>query len=279
VHPLLRACALAASLGALSAAAPGPAAPRRANVVRRARPVTADALSAVCPAGSLPDVDQCVPFPADPDGDQGAELVGSTNVHRERDGHVRSYENIPRLPERPADYDAYRYPVPPPPDGHFHVSGYDLDRPDAEQRRGRRLTHVGHGGVDLMHARGTEVRSVALEHQQGDAEVVLAGKLFGISVVTRHTVREGGRTRDYVVLHGHLDSIAPGLGVGATVRDGDLLGAVGDTGSEGMVHLHLEVRQVRDGVEPDALRSTSVVRPSVSIPCDPRNVMPVRTAP
>ena len=180
------------------------------------------------------------------------------------------------MPDRPTDYQAYRFPVPPPANGPYLIGPYDLDRPDSEQRRGARLTFTGHGGIDIMHARGTEVRSLALEHQQGDAEVVYADKLFGISVVTRHTVREGARLRDYVVLHGHLDGIAQGIAAGVTVREGDLLGFVGDTGSEGLVHLHLEVRQVRDGVEAESLRSQMVVRPAVSIPCDPRNVLPLK---
>ena len=42
------------------------------------------------------------------------------------------------------------------------------------------------------------------------------------------------------------------------------------------MHLHLEVRQVRDGVEESALQTQNVVRPSVSIPCDPRNVLPLK---
>jgi murein DD-endopeptidase MepM/ murein hydrolase activator NlpD len=230
----------------------------------------------LCPAGTLPDFDQCVTIPEEVATGSAAELVGVQNVHRERSGRLAVYEQIPRMPERPEDYDAYRYPIPPVSGGHHAVGPYDLDRPDSEQRRGARLTHTGHGGVDLMQARGTEVRLVALEHQQGDAQVVFAGSLFGISLVTKHTLREGGRLRDYVVLHGHLDGIAAGLEVGATLREGDLIGYVGDTGSEGLVHLHLEVRQVRDGIDPAELSTQQVVRNNVSIPCDPRNVLPLK---
>ncbi len=82
--------------------------------------------------------------------------------------------------------------------------------------------------------------------------------------------------QDYVVLHGHLDGIAPGVVPGLTVHDGDLLGYVGDTGREGLVHLHLEVRQVRSGVEEAMLHTQAVVRPNASIPCDPRNVLPLK---
>src|SRR5690606_41614078 len=69
--------------------------------------------------------------------------------------------------------------------------------------------------------------------------------LFGTTVVTRHTLREGGRLMDYVVLFGHLDAIAQGVAPGVVLKDGELVGAVGDTGSPSLVHLHYEVRRDR----------------------------------
>jgi murein DD-endopeptidase MepM/ murein hydrolase activator NlpD len=274
MHPLVRAAVVVAALAALSTTARQ--ARGRRVTVRRTAEMQRDELSAVCPAGTLPDFDQCVTIPEDVDEGSGEELVGSQNVHRERSGRWTIYEQIPRLPERPADYEAYRYPIPPPNGGHYSIGPYDLDRPDSEQRRGSHLTHTGHGGVDIMHTRGTEVRSVALEHQQGDAAVVFVGKLFGISVITKHTLHEGARLREYLVLHGHLDQAAPGLEPGAIIHEGDLLGYVGDTGSEGLVHLHLEIRQVRDGIDPASLGTQNAVRNTVSIPCDPRNVLPLK---
>src|SRR5208282_3125907 len=92
------------------------------------------------------------------------EAAEQTNAHQTRAGRWQLYEEIPRRPDRPTDYDAYRYPVPPGlPGGHSVVSGYDLDRPDDAQRRGRTLRAVGHGGVDLPDPRGTPVNLVALE--------------------------------------------------------------------------------------------------------------------
>src|SRR5581483_7312253 len=103
-----------------------------------------------------------------------------------------------------------------------------------EQRHGRQFSHVGHGGIDLAAPRGTPVKLVKLEHQEGDADVVFVGKLFGTSVVTRHTLREGGRLRDYLVLFGHLERPAPGLDRGQPpLPEGTVVGYVGDTGSEG----------------------------------------------
>ncbi len=236
-----------------------------------------DAREATCPPGTLPDNEVCVHLPSGDPG-EGAPKEAASNTHRERSGAWAVYEQIPRLSERPAEYEAYRYPIPPGlPGGKFVVSGYDLDRPDALQRRGRTLRHVGHGGLDLPQARGTPVQLVALEHQQGEAEVLFTGKLFGTTVVTRHAVREAGRIREYVVLFGHLESIAPGVSPGVALAEGALVGAVGDTGSPELVHLHLEVRRVRDGVELSKVPGGgSLIGESVSVVCDPRNVLPLR---
>ena len=194
------------------------------------------ALSAPCPAGTLPDGDVCVRLPGD-EADPGEDALAAENAHRERTGRWTIYEQIPRLPDRPASYDAYVYPVPPGlPGGRYVVSGYDLDRPDDSQRRGRKLHAVGHGGVDLPDPRGTPVMLVPLEHQVGDADVIYVGPLIGTTVVTRHTVREGGRLRDYVLLFGHLDAPAAGLAAGKALKGGEQIGFVGDTGSPELVH-------------------------------------------
>ena len=229
-----------------------------------------------CPPGTAPDHDACVHLTRG--AEDGPLLPSAPNIHREKSGRLKEYEQIPRLPDRPSDYDAYRYPIPPGlPNGHYVVSGYDLDRPDPEQRRGRTLSHVGHGGVDLPQAKGTPVKNLVLEHQEGETEVLYTGPLFGTTVVTRHSLREGGRLRDYVVLFGHLDSIAVGVAPGATLKDGDLVGAVGDTSSPQLVHLHYEVRRVREGVDLAKVPAgAQLLADSVSVVCDPRNVLPLK---
>jgi murein DD-endopeptidase MepM/ murein hydrolase activator NlpD len=215
------------------------------------------------------------------DARSGDDALAAENSHRERTGRWTVYEQIPRLPDRPSDYDAYRYPVPPGlPGGHSVVSGYDLDRPDESQRRGSTLHAVGHGGVDLPEPRGTPIEAVSLEHQVGDAEVVYAGPLFGNTVITRSTVREGGRLRDYVILFGHLESPAPGIAPGRALKEGDVLGFVGDSGSPELVHLHLEVRRVRDGLDVGQRIRTrsarSLLESDATVVCDPRNVLPLK---
>jgi murein DD-endopeptidase MepM/ murein hydrolase activator NlpD len=240
-------------------------------------PTSSPLAPTLCPAGSLPDGDVCVRLAAD---DDGPEAEPAENAHHDRRGRWIVYDQIPRRPERPADYDAYRYPVPCA--KACVVSGYDLDRPDESQRRGARLSHVGHGAVDLPQKKGTPVTLVPLEHQEGDAEVVFVGPLFGTTVITRHTVREGGQLRDYLLLFGHLDAPAPGLAPGAALREGELVGFVGDTGSPELVHLHLEARRVRTGVDLGKLAGAAwgggaaMIANENSVVCDPRNVLPLR---
>ncbi|MFW5740291.1 MAG: peptidoglycan DD-metalloendopeptidase family protein, partial [Myxococcota bacterium] len=249
MHPIIRAALAVSVLAAVSSAAGLETRARTVTVVRTTEPTENEALSSVCPKGSLPDATGCVPFPAMQPRSEGPGLRTEVSAHRDRSGQWRIYEQIPRRPDRDASYGAYLYPVETP-EGPIVLSGYDLDKPDPHQRRGPGFSDTGHGGVDLGIERGTPVRAIKLPHQRGDAEVVFVGDLFGKTVVTRHTIAEAGRNRDYLLIHGHLDSTANKLGPGAVATQGTLLGTVGDSGSEGRVHLHLEVRQVRDGVEP-----------------------------
>jgi len=229
------------------------------------------AADAPCPRGTLPDGNVCVPVP-DPEARSQA-LAEAQNEHHDRSGRLRVYDQIPRSPDRPQDFRKYRLPIPTPAGAGFVGSGYDLDRPDAQQRRSAELSAVGHGGVDLAQARGTEVRLVNLEHQLGDAAVLEAGHLFGNSVVTLHTLREAGTLREYLVIYGHLASAAPGLSRGQSLKPGALLGYVGDSGSPGIVHLHLEVRRAREGVAAAELALGQVTQNAKTVACDPRNVL------
>lgn len=225
-----------------------------------------------CPEGTIPDEGVCVHL-----GEEDApEAVAAHNMHRERSGRWSGYDQIPRRPDRPADYDAYVYPVPPGlPNGHSVLSGYDLDRPDTQQRRGRKIRAVGHGGVDLPQTKGTPIRMVRLEHQEGDADVLYTGPLFGTSVVTHHVLREAGELRNYILLFGHLDGWAPSLKPGMPIKEGETVGFVGDTGSPELVHLHLEARRVREGVDYKA-PGPLIMQDRFTIVCDPRNVLPLK---
>ena len=191
--------------------------------------------------------------------------------HTEKTGRWIDYEQIPRRPERPDAYQAYRYPLA---DAHV-VSGYDLDKPDSEQRRGH-MNAVGHGGVDLVAEMGAPIAMMRLEHQVGDAEVLYVGWLYGETVVTRHVLREGGADHDYLLIFGHLDRAAEGVLRGRRLREGETLGFVGNTASPELVHLHLEARRVRDRVDAWKLPGDFLHAREYSVVTDPRNVLPLR---
>jgi hypothetical protein len=193
------------------------------------------------------------------------------NGHFEKDGHWLDYDQIPRRPGRPEQYALYRYPVA---DAQV-VSGYDLDKPDAEQRRGR-MNAVGHGGVDLVAEMGTPIKMVRLEHQLRDAEVVFVGTLYGETVVTRHVVREGGVAREYILIFGHLDRAADDVRRGRRLREGDLVGYVGNSDSPQLVHLHLEARRMRDGIDAWRVPGAMLKAAETSVVTDPRNVLPLK---
>jgi len=234
--------------------------------------VAEECLRPRCAVGEL-DLDGfCLPT-AGAVADEGAAVA--TNAHTERTGRRVIYEHIPRRPEVPEDYDRYVYPVPTE-GGHAVSSGYDLDRPDAQQRRGAGLHATGHGGVDLPQPRGTPARVVSLRGEQGDPEVVYVGRLFGTTVLLRQVVREGETLWTYLTLYGHLDAPAQGLARGMFVRPGAVVGYVGDTGAEGFVHLHYEVRRARAGVDVMREDIARITEQEVSVPCDPRNVLPWR---
>jgi len=279
MDPLLRGALAVTLVGLLTRAADLRARPASrhssSNLTHSAasdpNPSTPDLPQAPCPRGTLPDGNVCVPVP-DPEAGRQA-LAEAQNEHHDRNGRLRVYDQIPRSPERPKEFRQYRLPIPAPGKQGFVGSGYDLDRPDGEQRRGAELSAVGHGGVDLAQARGTPVHLVNLEHQVGDAVVQAAGHLFGNSVVTLHTLREAGALREYLVIYGHLDSIAPGINRGQTLKADSLLGYVGDSDSPGIVHLHLEVRRAREGVDAAQLPIGQLTQNAKTVACDPRNVL------
>jgi murein DD-endopeptidase MepM/ murein hydrolase activator NlpD len=270
----LFALALTLRLAAASASVFGEREQLRAPVQDQATASEASPLAGGgCPEGTLPDGGVCVPVL---EVDRGGEALTEERAqHHDRQGRLRAYDQIPRRPERPADYRRYRLPVPALPGQSFVTSGYDLDRPDDAQRRGAEMKAVGHGGIDLAQKRGTPALLVPLEHQVGDADVLFVGKLFGNSVVTHHALREGGALRDYLVIYGHLEKPATGLKRGDTLPAGAIVGYVGDSGSPGVVHLHWEARRAREGISLATLGPGELVQNAKTVACDPRNLLPL----
>lgn len=283
------AAAVLTALGSFDRPKPPPS-----PVLTRAVPGSGDAASpeplrALCGPRTIPEGSTCVPLPP-----PGTELAGAAPLEPTTGAHpalmkgaglsglepgrgLEIYDHIPRRPDRPESPSLYVFPIGAPDEPARTLSGYDLDLPGSAQRRTPHA--VGHGGIDIAAERGEEVRVAALENQEGEAEVAFIGELFGSTVATSHLVREAGRMRQYIVLYGHLERPRFDLLPTMHVAPGEIVGYAGDTGSPGIVHLHLEIRQLRDGVMLSAIDLKRLVNNAVSIPCDPRNVLPLRPLP
>jgi hypothetical protein len=256
MHPLLRGAACAAVLGALSGLEPAPERPTE----RAAAPHGTSGMAALCAKRSVPEGDACVPLP--PAGallDDGEAASGARSPSRRSE----TRERIPRRPDRPADAARYVFPV----GSAEHVPEVlrGLDVKAAEPSR------AAFEGVELAAGRAEPVKLVALEHQQGDAEIAFVGDLDGPTVITTHAVELGGRVRTYLVVLSGLGHAEPDLAPGAKPKPGAPLGVVGDA-----ARVRLDIRQVREGVDLAKIAPSRLVTPSVSVSCDARNVLPLR---
>jgi hypothetical protein len=233
--------------------------------------------AAPCPPHTLPDDSVCVDWPESDRMSPGKNGVEGPLSERERWG---ADDEIPRRPDRPLDYQAYRYPML----CSDCVVGDDrIERSSFDQPRDR-LPRAGHGGIDLTVPSGTSVTAISLANQDGPTELVYVGDLLGATVVTLHSVKEAGGKHAYIVVLGHLDSVAPELPRPAAskrtppiaLQDGQPLGWVGARLSPRLAHLRLEVRRVRKGVDVRALQPSALIDPASTIACDPRNVLPLK---
>jgi murein DD-endopeptidase MepM/ murein hydrolase activator NlpD len=82
-----------------------------------------------------------------------------------------------------------------------------------------------------------------------------------------------------LLLFGHLDVQWPGLQTGSRVKEGDVLGFVGDSASPELAHLYLEARRVRSGVDVDKLAPSAMIANENSVICDLRNILPLKRSP
>ncbi|MEP7206888.1 MAG: peptidoglycan DD-metalloendopeptidase family protein [Casimicrobiaceae bacterium] len=99
-----------------------------------------------------------------------------------------------------------------------------------------------HKGVDYAAPLGTPVRATA------DGKVLFSGVQNGYGNVV-HLKHEGV----YSTLYAHLSTFAPGLHPGDRVRQGDVIGFVGQTGWATGPHLHYEFRVNNDQRDPETL--------------------------
>ena len=93
-----------------------------------------------------------------------------------------------------------------------------------------------HEAIDILAPRGTDV--VAVEN--GKIAKLFTSKAGGL------TIYQFDPSEKYVYYYAHLDSYAPGLKEGITVRKGDILGAVGTTGNapKNAPHLHFGISKL-----------------------------------
>jgi murein DD-endopeptidase MepM/ murein hydrolase activator NlpD len=117
--------------------------------------------------------------------------------------------------------------------------------------------HHFHSGVDFGAPKGTPVMAAA----SGIVKFAGFESGYGKYVVLSHP-------QGYTTFYAHLSRFAPNLRVGASVAEGQLLGAVGSTGRSTGPHLHFEVRRHNQPTDPLTLTSragASLLTPSQRI--------------
>lgn len=258
VSPLARAAAASAVLSAIAAFVPDPP-PKEAPVSHA--PVVPVTLRPVCGERAIPEGDVCLPLPA-----KNAPLAPAEAARTRasaQDDTTSAF--LPRRPDRPAELSAYQWPVAGEPHALPNSSG---SRPPGERE-----------GIDLSAALGDKVMLAPLEGAEDTAKVVFVGEDVGVTVVTLHTLHDGGATRLCLMIYGHLDRPGPGVVPGSRVHPGDVIGLAGDSGSKGVEQLYLEARLVREGalarLLPDdtAIAKARLSDDALSIATDVRNVL------
>ncbi len=111
------------------------------------------------------------------------------------------------------------------------------------KRKGRKRASRPHKGIDLAAQRGSPVMAST------DGVVIYTGKDFNGfgKMIMIETV---GENTGYATLYAHLDKIV--VYDGQKVTQGEVIGALGNTGRSSGPHLHFEIRK-SDGIPVDPL--------------------------
>ena len=111
------------------------------------------------------------------------------------------------------------------------------------KRKGRKRASRPHKGIDLAAQRGNPVMAST------DGVVIYTGKDFNGfgKMIMIETV---GENTGYATLYAHLDKIV--VYDGQKVTQGEVIGALGNTGRSSGPHLHFEIRK-SDGIPVDPL--------------------------
>ncbi len=258
MHPLVKAAASVAVLTALGSLDRGPR-PRAAPIAPPAAAARGvDGLPALCGPGTLPEGPVCVRIPI-----EGAPLATSLPTVNDMGRSGTAGERVPRRPDRPEEAARYRYPVGLGERGPRVLGAFEGER--------------GGHGVEIAATPGEKVTLVALEGQEGPAEVVFAGdRDSALAVATRHDVREGAELRRYLLIHSGLERLEQGLAEGARLEAGATLGHVPVSAGGHLITLNVEARQVRAGATLGTVDEKRLADSSVSVPIDLRNVLPLR---
>jgi murein DD-endopeptidase MepM/ murein hydrolase activator NlpD len=108
---------------------------------------------------------------------------------------------------------------------------------------GTRKRRRPHKGIDLAAARGSAVMA------SHDGIVIYTGKAFkgyGKMIMIESADSEIGS--GYATLYGHLDKIV--VFEGQKIRQGEVIGALGNTGRSSGPHLHFEIRKLDGPIDP-----------------------------
>lgn len=107
--------------------------------------------------------------------------------------------------------------------------------------RGTKRRRRPHKGIDLAAQRGTAVMS------SHDGIVIYTGKAFkGYGKMIM--IETSGENTGFATLYGHLDKIV--VFEGQKVSQGEVIGALGNTGRSSGPHLHFEIRKLDGPVDP-----------------------------
>jgi murein DD-endopeptidase MepM/ murein hydrolase activator NlpD len=106
-----------------------------------------------------------------------------------------------------------------------------------------------HQGVDFAAPSGTAI------YAAGDGTVVQVGRLngYGNYVEIKHN-------EQYTTAYAHLSAFARGLKEGERVRQGEIIGYVGMTGTATGPHLHYEVHAHGSAVDPQSIKMPAMTR-------------------
>ena len=102
---------------------------------------------------------------------------------------------------------------------------------------------VTHRGIDIKAEKGAEVKAIA----DGTIKSIKTDPRYGISIIIKHS-------KGFESVYACLLNEAQGLKEGDTIKQGQVIGNVGNSGifesAEGM-HLHFEMTKDGDYVNPD----------------------------